>query len=78
MIMTNADRIFAQNWVEQYRTNFYNDPDNVLETALQFLQSRDTFRNPIGSAFFWNHTPEDNVWSDRSSHLFESWERLAR
>jgi uncharacterized protein (DUF427 family) len=77
MIITNADRIFAQNWVEQYRTNFYNDPDNAHMTALQFLQPRNA-REAIGDAFYWSRTPEDEVWFVRRSHLFQSWELLAR
>ena len=79
MILTNADRLFAQNWVEQYRTNYYNDPDNVHETALPFIQSRDGIpNNIIGGAFYWSRTPEDEVWSCRNSHLFQSLEVLVR
>lgn len=78
MIMTNADRVFAQNWVEQYRTNFYNDPDNAHRTALEFMQSRPSAQSIIGGAFWWSRTPEDGLWSDRCSHLFVSWELLAR
>lgn len=76
--MTDADRVFAQNWVEQYRTNFYNDPDNALTTALQFVQSRSAVQDLIGGAFWWNQTPEVRLWSVRSSLLFESWKVLAR
>lgn len=78
MIVTDADRVFAQNWVEQYRTNFYNDPDNEHITALQFLQPGNPLREPIGDAFFWSRTPEGEVWFFRRSHLFQSWELLAR
>lgn len=78
MIMTNADRIFSQNWVEQYRTNFYDDPDNVHRTALQFVQSHNTGNEIIGGAFWWGQTREYELWADRISHLFASWEPLAR
>lgn len=79
MILTHADRVFAQNWVEQYRTNFYNDPDNTHRTALQFLQSRPSVQSSlIGGAFWWGRTPEGELWHDRSLHLFVSWELLAR
>lgn len=78
MIMTNADRVFAQNWVEQFRTNFYNDPDNSHRTALQFMQSCSVGHTIMGGAFLWHLTPEYGVWVHRSSHLFASWEVLAR
>ena len=74
--MTNADRLFAQNWVEQFRTNYYNDSDNIDRTALQFLQRRNM--RPIGYAFFWCRTPEGESWSYRDRYLFVSWKKFAR
>lgn len=67
--MSTKDRIFSQNWVEQFR----HERQEIRLNLPAFHYGRDIFsfnynpRNVIISAFSWDNSPQGrSVWVHRS------------
>lgn len=68
--MRDLDILFAQNWVEQYREDFWKCNKRVVTHSLYATYA---LRNLIMHGLGWAVTPErENLWSDRYSETHHS------
>lgn len=62
--MLYEDKMFAQNWIEQFRTDLAEDEEDGDTPALVFV--REHRSEAIIDAFLWNATREgQEIWSER-------------
>lgn len=71
--MTGKDKVFAQNWIEQWRYNTGRYPMRSpwdIHSTEQLFGLRSTAGDLVHYAFHWRITPQGHdLWSERDDNI---------